>query len=131
MEGEVAKMVQWEEAELTSSCWHTKIMTTHKAAIYENDLKMSRKDFPPLMTKKEPRQDEYRGKGIVQSDVHLWAGNSQKKKYHNHSSPPHSWWSVPHIGSPIPRVLRQEDEPPEHPALKTSDVDVQESWMAM
>ena len=51
MEAEVAKMVDWEETELTSFCWHTRIMTTHKATIYENDLKMSRKDFPHLMTK--------------------------------------------------------------------------------
>ena len=59
MEREMAKMVEWEETELISSCWHTRIMTTHKATISENDLKMSRKDFPHLMTKKEPRQDEY------------------------------------------------------------------------
>ena len=57
-------------------------MTTHKAAIYENDLKMSRKDFPLLMTKKEPRQDKYRGKDIVQSGCTPlgWQFTKKKKK---------------------------------------------------
>ena len=42
------KMVEEENPELTSSCRHTKIITTCRATISENDLKASSKDFPQL-----------------------------------------------------------------------------------
>ena len=44
-------MVEYEDSELTSSHGNTKMITTYRATIYENDLKTSRKDFP---LKKEP-----------------------------------------------------------------------------
>ena len=47
MEG-VAKMVEQEDPELTSSHRHTKITTIYRASINENDLKTSRKDFSQL-----------------------------------------------------------------------------------
>ena len=46
--GSVAKIMEWEDPELTSSHEHTKITTIYRATTYENDLKTSRKDFPQL-----------------------------------------------------------------------------------
>ena len=42
-------MVESEDAELISHR-HTKITTTYRATIYENNLKASKKDFPQLKT---------------------------------------------------------------------------------
>ena len=46
----MAKMMEKEDPEITSSQGHTKITTTYRATIYENNLKTSRKDFPQLKT---------------------------------------------------------------------------------
>ena len=43
-------MAEKGDPELTPSHGHTKITTTHREIIYENDLKTSRKEFPQLKT---------------------------------------------------------------------------------
>ena len=46
----VAEMAEQEDPELTSSHGYTKITTTYRATVYENDLKTTSKDFPHLKT---------------------------------------------------------------------------------
>ena len=41
-------MTEQEDPEFTASHGHTKITTTNRATIYENDLMNNQKDFPQL-----------------------------------------------------------------------------------
>ena len=61
-------MAEYIDPELTTSHRHTKIRTTYKATIYENDLKTSRKDFPQLKTKRRNHSEKgWRGGDMVES----------------------------------------------------------------
>ena len=48
-------MVEQEDSELTSSHGNNKITTIYRAAIYDDYMKTSRKDFTQLKIKKEPQ----------------------------------------------------------------------------
>lgn len=46
----VAKIAEQEDPKLTSCYRHTKITTTYRETVYENDLKTGRKSLPQLKT---------------------------------------------------------------------------------
>ena len=61
-------MVEYEDPGLASSYEHTKITTTYRQTISENDLKTSRKDFPQLKTKRRNHSEKgWRGGDMVES----------------------------------------------------------------
>ena len=114
-------MVEKEDPELTSTHEYTKIKITYRATIYENDLKMSRKDSPQLKTKKEPHR--WLGGADMQCSqdphprltTHLW------REYHNPRGPPQGVRGpAPHQAPQYQRSYTGKMSPPEQLALKTS-----------
>lgn len=83
----MAKMGEWEETEITSSCVHTKVTITYRETIYENDLKTNRKKFPQLKDiKKEVQQDGSKGQRCRIVRTHTPGLVIYKRKnYHNHT----------------------------------------------
>jgi hypothetical protein len=125
-------MVEKEDPELTSTHEYTKIKITYRATIYENDLKMSRKDSPQLKTKKEPHR--WLGVADMQCSqdphprltTHLW------REYHNPRGPPQGVRGPsPTSGSPVPEVLHWEDESPRTAGFENQWTYVQESMKAV
>lgn len=121
----MTKIAEYEDSEITPCHRHTKITTAHRATIYETTQRLAENIFHYQRHKERAIREI--GEFEMQSSEHPhpWAddpqieGVSQQQRYTSRSE-----GSKSHTGLPSPGVLHCENEPKEHPALKTNKVHV-------